>query len=111
MQEINIFSFLAVLSLQSVGVFAHWYKMKRNKRAMGTFYDYMISDYPGRSAATVFVLIGAAWLSVTSGAADLINPELVFTMLSKGILHVASVNGMVSAAVAGYTLDSVVNKG
>ena len=111
MQEINLMSFVAVLVLQAIGAAAHWYKMKRAKRVNGTFYDYLVADYPGKSAATGFVLLGAAWLSATSGMADNINPSLVIAMLSSGILHVPTVNGLIAAVTAGYAFDSLLNKG
>lgn len=110
MIEINIYSFLAVLFFQCVGAFSHWFKMKKTSRAQGTFIDYMIADYPGRSVATGAVFVVAAWMSAISGAADNINPELMWALLSKGILHAPSINGIIAAITAGYALDSMANK-
>ena len=110
MSEINKWSFLSVLIFQIIGVYAHWRKLIKTDRAAGTFFDYLFADHPGNSAATGIAIIGAAWLSTSSGASDLINPELVYTMLSKGILHVPSINGVIAALTAGYALDSMLNK-
>jgi len=110
MTEINLWSFISVLFFQMIGVYTHWRKMRKTDRAAGKFFDYLFADRPGNSAVTGVAIIGAAWLSTSSGAGDLINPELVYTMLSKGILHVPSVNGIVAAVTAGYAFDSMINK-
>ena len=110
MTEINLWSFLSVVTLQLVGAYVHWRKMRKTKRVTGNFYDYIIADSPGHSVATGLAILSAAWLSTSSGAGDLINPELMVAMLSKGILHVPSINGVIAALTAGYALDSVLNK-
>ena len=109
MQEINLLSFLAVLSFQIAGAFFHWLKMKRVDRVMGTFVDYLIADAPGRSVATGAALFAAAWVSATSGAADNINPEVLWGLLASMKLHVASINGILAAITSGYFFDSVLN--
>jgi hypothetical protein len=111
MSEINIWSFLSVVLFQLVGAYFHWRKMHKAKRVTGTFWDYLVADSPGHSVATGLAILSAAWLSTSSGAGDLINPELVVTMLANGILHVPSVNGIVAAIAAGYMFDSMINKG
>jgi hypothetical protein len=111
MTEIRIDSFLAVLAFALIGAFAHWFKMKRAGRVGGTFFDYLVADFPGRSMATGFALVAATWLSVTSGAADLISPVLLWASLKAGVLNIASVNSAVTAIAVGYALDSGINKG
>jgi len=111
MTDIRIDSFLMVLAMAYLGAFAHWFKMKRAKRVMGTFFDYLIADYPGRSVATGFAIVAAAWLSATSGTADLINPQLLWASLVAGVLNIQSVNGVMVAIAVGYALDSGINKG
>ena len=110
MSQINLWSFLSVLVFQMFGVYTHWRKMMKTDRAAGKFFDYLFADRPGNSAATGVAIVGAAWLSTSSGAGDLINPELMYTMLSKGILHVPSINGIVAAITAGYAFDSMINR-
>ena len=111
MNEVNVYSFLAVLFFQCVGVYVHWRKMKRGKRATGKFIDYMLADYPGRSVATFVVLLGSAWISASSGTADNINPEVLWALLVNAKLHGASINGIIAALTAGYAIDSIANKG
>jgi len=111
MTEINLYSFLTVALLQFFGAYIHWRKMKKTARVKGNFFDYMIADKKGASVVTGVAILSAAWLSTSSGAGDLINPELVVTMLSNGILHIPSVNGIVAAVTAGYALDSALNQG
>lgn len=111
MTGIRIDSFLMVLVMAYLGAFAHWYKMKRATRVLGSFFDYLIADYPGRSMATGLAIVAAAWLSATSGTADLINPQLLWESLIAGVLNIQSVNGIVAAIAVGYALDSGINKG
>lgn len=111
MTGIRIDSFLMVLAMAYLGAFVHWYKMKRATRVLGTFFDYLVADYPGRSVATGFAIVAAAWLSATSGTADLINPQLLWESLVAGVLNIQSVNGIVAAIAVGYALDSGINKG
>ncbi|OGC95839.1 MAG: hypothetical protein A2W25_15295 [candidate division Zixibacteria bacterium RBG_16_53_22] len=111
MTELNLWSFLAVFGLQFLGMFMHWRKLKKQKRVGGNFVSYLFADYPGRSLTTFAALLGSAWLSSIGGVADNINPELIFTMLSQGILHVPSIGAVVASYMTGYGFDSSINKG
>lgn len=111
MTEINLWSFMAVFSCQMLGAGAHWLKLKRTKRSRVNFFKYMFMDAPGKSAATIFMLLGSAWFACTAGTGDLINPELLWAMLNKGILHVPSINTVLAAITTGYAFDSMSDKG
>jgi hypothetical protein len=111
MTEINMWSFFSVFFFQMLGALAHFRKLKNTKRVRGSYFDYLFSDSPDKSAATVLLLAGSAWFSCTSGNGDLLNPELLWNLIKSGILHVPSVNMLLTALMAGYTFDSISNKG
>lgn len=111
MNEINLYSFIAVLVFQFIGAWAHFRKLRQTKRARGNYWNYLVYDSPNKSAATGVLMIGSAWFSCTSGTGDLVNPELLWTFLQKGILHVPSINAVMTSIIAGYAFDSVSNKG
>ncbi len=109
--EVNLWSFLAYLALMLAGCWYHWHKMVKEGRVAGTFKDYLLADYPGRSVATILLVIGAAWTSASAGLADNINPELLWGMLMAAKLSVAPINACFSALISGYGIDSLANKG
>lgn len=111
MTDIRIEDIVTVVFFAYIGAFYHWFMMKKDKRAQGTFWDYLVADYPGRSIATGAAIIFTSWMSVTSGASVLIHPDILWIKLSNGLIDVASVNGIVSAIAIGYMLDSGINKG
>lgn len=111
MSEINLYSFLVVILLQYAGAWSHFRKMKQTRRVRGNYWGYLFYDSPNKSAATGVMMIGSAWFSCTAGSGDLVNPELLWTFLQKGILHVPSINAILTAIIAGYAFDSFSNKG
>ena len=111
MEDINALSFGTFLLLSFFGAWWHWNKMRREGRVAGTFKDYLLADHPANSMATGAMLLAATWAAATSGTADLVNPQLIVTMLMAGKLHVASFNAIGSAFIIGYGFDSIINKG
>lgn len=111
MTEINLYSFLAVFFCQVIGALAHWWKLKRTKRTRGNYFSYLFAEAPGKSTITIFLLLGSAWFACSTGSGDLLNPELLWTMLGKGILHAPSINAVLAAMTAGYAFDSIADKG
>ncbi|MEK6849142.1 MAG: hypothetical protein AABY01_01080 [Nanoarchaeota archaeon] len=111
MESISIASFIAFLIMSTAGAWWHYRKVLKSKRHIGTLWDYLIADYPGRSGAVGIALVGASWAAATGGTADFINPELVWTMLLAGKLHIPSVTIAAMAFGTGYMFDSQLNKG
>ncbi len=111
MESISILSFLSFLVFSLCGAYYHYRKVRSTGRHNGSLYDYLIADYPGRTGGVWLALIGAAWGSATSGIADNINPQLLWSLFCQGQLHIPSVNVAILAATAGYTFDSAINKG
>ena len=109
--EISIASFLAFLLLSIIGAYWHYRKVCKAGRHMGSLWDYLVSDYPGRSISVGVALIGTSWITATSGTADFINPELVWATLTAGKLHIPSITVAYLAIQSGYTWDSQINKG
>lgn len=110
MQDINILSFVMVFALQCVGAFEHWRFMRAQGRVSGKFYSYMVSAYPGKSAATILLLGGSAWVSCQAGVGDNINPELVYALISTGQMPLATLAAIGASLVTGYGFDSRFNK-
>jgi hypothetical protein len=111
MESIDLLSFITFFLVMLVGSYAHYRKVCKQGRHFGTLFEYVIADYPGKSASVGLVLIGASWAACTSGMADSINPELVYSMLSQGKIHIPSVTVAVFAWSAGWAFDSALNKG
>ena len=110
MNEINLYSFLAVLAVSYLGAYAHWRKMKRQGRVRGSFWDYLVADSPVHSMGTGAAILGATWLNVTSGLGDNLNPELVWSLLASGKLHVPTIAALATSFLSGYGLDSQFNR-
>lgn len=112
MEDLNLWSFVTVFVLQCIGAYLHWRFMVKQGRVNGTFFkDYLFADYPGRSVATIGLLLGASWAMAAAGAADNLNPELIWTMLLQGKINVAGVSAAIGAVGTGYAFDSRINKG
>jgi len=110
MTEINLYTFISVLSVSYLGAYAHWRKMKRQGRVAGSFWDYLVADSPAHSMGTGAAILGATWLQVTSGLGDNLNPELVLALLVAGKLHVPTIAALATSFLSGYGLDSQFNK-
>lgn len=113
---INIYSLLVVFALQCLGAYEHWRLMKKEGRVNGGFIrDYLFSDYPGKTAATIALIALSSWLAALGGAADYLNPQLLYALLSSGtidpVLGAAITGGATTAFMAGYGFDSRFNKG
>ena len=111
MTEISVTSFLAFFILSVVGAYWHYRKVRKTGRHDGTLIDYLLADHPQRSAYVWMALALSSWTAATSGVADFINPELVWTLLTQGKLHIPSISIMVVAVQSGYQFDSWLNKG
>ena len=111
MSDVNITSLVSVFLFQLFGVWYHWHVMCKQNRVSGSFWSYIVADYPGKSVATLFVVAGSAYLQCVSGQADNINPQLLWSTLSQGVLGAAPIGAIVTSVTSGYALDSVINKG
>ena len=111
METISIASFASFLAFSVAGAYWHYRKMCSTGRHYGSLWDYLFSDYPGRSGTVGIMLLGSAWLTATAGTADFINPQLVWELLRHGELHVPSIAVAYLAVQSGYAFDSSINKG
>ena len=115
MDKINIYSLFVVFFLQCLGAWEHWRFIKNEGRVSGSFREYLLSSYPGRSYATLFAIAGSSWMSAMSGMADYLNPELLYALVQHGEIDIklaTAISGAVMASVGvGYALDSRFNKG
>jgi len=112
----NMWSLFMVFLLQCLGAWEHWRLMKREGRVSGDFFrDYLFSDYPGKSALTIALIAASSWLAALGGAADYLNPELLWALVTNGMIDTklgAAITGAVTTSfLAGYGFDSRFNKG
>lgn len=108
MTQINLWSFVAALLCQIVGVFWHYQQMKSAKRVSVSFFTYLFYGTKKGQGTKVFAIFATTWFAATSGAADLINPSLLWSMLIEtSFIHISSMNAILFAVTAGYTADSV----
>lgn len=108
---INLYSMSVFFLASLLGLVTHWYKMSKRGQTVSTLIEYLFSDYPGRSASTVFVLIGVAFGAVQTGAADTIDLRILWGTLMNGELYMPSFNALIGAFTIGWVTDSSVNKG
>jgi len=111
MTDVNVYSVLAVFVLQCLGAFEHFRFMRSTGRVSGNFYSYLVSAYPGKSAATYLVLGASAWMSVEAGVGDNVNPQLLYALISTGHMPMATLAAVGLSLVTGYGFDSRFNKG
>ena len=111
---LNIWSLAMVFILQCLGAFEHWRLMKSEGRVTGSFTGYLTGQYPGHSFSTVLALMGTAWMAAVSGAADYLNPELLFALFTNGEISInlatAITGAVVTSVGVGYAFDSRFNK-
>lgn len=111
MESISIVSFLSFLVCSTIGAYWHYRKLRSTGRHRGSLIDYLRSDYPRRSVSVGIALVGYSWGMATTGTADFINVELMYSMLKEGDLHIASIGVVWLAIQSGYSFDSMLNKG
>jgi len=109
--SISILSFLAFLALSVIGAYMHYRKVCKTGRHFGSLWDYLVADHPTRSMSVGIALLGSSWLAATSGVADQINPELVWSLIMQGKFHIPSVAVSYLAFQSGWQFDSQLNKG
>lgn len=111
-QMINLYSLSLVLALMVMGALAHWTKKKLFNEISGNLVDYLFMDYPGRTAATGTAIIAAAGAAAVSGAADIIDPRLIWSMVQQtASLPAMSLFAIGGAFQSGWSFDSLLNKG
>ena len=89
LHELAVFIAVGVL-----GAFAHWFKKWFRNEITGNLFDYLFRDQPKSTGLALFTLVGlagAAWLAGELDALDL-----------RALIKIAF--------LAGYTVDSAVNK-
>lgn len=109
--NISIGSFLMYFALTVLGAYRHYLVVCKSGRHMGSLWDYLVSDYPGKSMKVGVALLGYSLAMAASGTADFINPELVWETLKAGQIPLASIPLATLAIQSGYHFDSEFNKG
>ncbi len=113
-EQVNIWALLIVFIIQLVGAADHWKVMKKDGRVSGTLWDYFVADYPGHSVATIVMIAGSSWLAALSGAADFLRPDVLFQLISNGMIDTRIATSITGAVVTawgvGYAFDSKINK-
>jgi len=107
----SILSFAAAFIFLTLGAYVHYRKVCKTGRHRGSLKDYLLAESPDRSGVVLLLLLLASWQAVSSGAADNINPELVWALLRSGHLHDPTINTLIALVGIGYTFDSTLNKG
>jgi len=107
----SILSFAAAFICLTIGAYMHYRKVRKTGRHRGSLKDYLLAESPDRSGVVLLLLLLASWQAVSSGAADNINPELVWALLRSGHLHDPTINTLIALVGIGYTFDSTLNKG
>lgn len=111
-QMIDLWAFAFLYALMLLGAVWHWWKKKRRGELRGNLVSYLLSDHPGSSALSGGSILGAAAIAAMTGAADFIDPRLLWEQIVQtgkiapvqGWLLYASISG-------GWMLDSWLNKG
>lgn len=111
MKDLQLLPLLIFIAAGFAGMSAHWLKKHKLGEVSGTFYDYMVADYPGRSASTVFVFFGTAYVAAATGSLDGLDLAQFISALASGNVHASTINTLASGFMLGWTLDSGINKG
>ena len=84
--------FIAIL-IAFIGLTLHWLKKWLRKQTGDSFFKY-ISVNPGHSLSSIITTCGAATTIMANSGVDFSNPMTISTLL-----------------LAGYSIDSITNKG
>lgn len=108
--SINLYSFAFVLALMLLGAAIHWMKLRHSGRSTASLMEYIFTDNPMASAkagGSIFVVAAAA---AGTGAADWIDPVMLWTIVSETHTMPSICFFGIGAAIAGgYMMDSGVN--
>ena len=110
MHDINIAIMVIILAFGFLGIYAHFREVRKSGRTLGTFFDYLFADQPGKTGKTVIVYLtwmGGMW---STGMFDAVIWEAFTTALSNGVLYFPLANAVALSFMSGYTIDSKVNK-
>lgn len=111
MQNIQLIPLLLFILLGLLGMWAHWLKKSRRGELAGTFRDYMLADYPGRSFSTIAVFAGMAFAAATTGSLDGLDLGQFAALIRQGQVHIPTINALAAGFMLGWMLDSGINKG
>lgn len=107
----SILSFAAAFACMTIGAYMHYREVCKSGRHRGSLKDYLLADSPDRSGIVLLLLLLASWQATSSGAADNINPELLWALLKAGHFHDPTINTLIALVGLGYTFDSKFNRG
>lgn len=111
-QMINLYSLVLVLALMLAGVVGHWVKKKARKEINGSLFDYLFLDNKVNSGVTGGSIMLAAMTASATGAADVIDPRLLWQMVTQtASIPAISLFALGAALQSGWQLDSMLNKG
>lgn len=111
-QMINLVSFAFVLAVMLAGAIGHWIKKKARKQIRGNLISYLFADSPGNSAMAGGSIIVASIAAAATGAADFIDPRLLWGMaVTTGNVPAHSFFMLGTTFTTGWALDSGFNKG
>lgn len=111
MKDLQLVPLLLFIFVGFAGMAVHWLKKHKRGEVIGTFYDYMMADYPGRSISTVTVFVGLAFTAAATGSLDGIDLAQFVAQLGQGGIHMSTINTLTTGFMLGWTLDSGINKG
>ena len=111
-QMVNLFSLGLVFLLMLLGAFGHWLNKKRVGEVSGNLIDYLFAEHPGYTMATGGSIFTAALVASMSGVADIIDPRLLWAMVTEtASIPARSLIALALAVQSGWQLDSLINKG
>ena len=111
-QMINLYSLALVFALMLAGAVGHWVKKKMRKEVRGSLYDYLFLDNKAGTGLTTGSIVMAALAASGTGAADVIDPRLMWEMVTQtASLPAISLFALGAAFQSGWQLDSMLNSG
>lgn len=111
MKDIEIALVLIMVIASTFGMWLHFWRAKKDGRIMGNFFSYLFAENVGHTGLTFFAIGAIVSVALTSGVMGSFKMEAILHTLKSGLFPSSFALAVGALIGAGYTMDSLINKG
>ena len=111
MKDIEIALVLIMVAASTFGMWLHFKIAQKDGRIAGNFISYLFAENVGHTGLTFFAIAAIVGVALTSGVMDSFKMSAILATMKGGFFPTAFSFAIAGLVTAGYTADSMINKG
>lgn len=111
MKDIEIALVLIMVLSSTFGMWLHFWRARKDGRIAGNFFSYLFAENVGHTGLTFFAIALIVGGALTSGTMDSFKMAAILDTLKLGLFPTSFSFAVGALVAAGYTADSLINKG